>query len=191
LQFKQAHERLNLHPRTGRATIPASLLATLFAYAFLSNVALALVPHEPIVIGFGAVYGVWTTAFVATCGTVTAAWVDHRVFVPLITRVRDRALFATGAIGWLRRHFARAPFLVLTASSLLPLPAFPFKAMAFAERYPLVRYLAAVAAGRFPRYALLAWLGLLVHVPAWVLVALFALMLLPTVRVLWKPRRAS
>jgi membrane protein YqaA with SNARE-associated domain len=191
LQFEQAHAGLNLHPGPGGTTIPASLVATLFAYAFLSNVAMALVPHEPIVIGFGAAYGVWVTAAVATGGTVAAAWVDHRVFVPLITRVRHHALFASGAVGWMRRHFSRAPFLVLTASSLLPVPAFPFKAMAFAERYPLSRYLAAVALGRFPRYALLAGLGALVRVPAWVLALLFVLMLLPTVRVLWKRQRAN
>jgi uncharacterized membrane protein YdjX (TVP38/TMEM64 family) len=63
--------------------------------------------------------------------------------------------------------------------------------MAFAQRYPLWRYLAAVAAGRFPRYALLAWLGVLVSIPAWVLVALFALMLLPSARLLWKRQRGS
>jgi membrane protein YqaA with SNARE-associated domain len=167
------------------------LFATLFAYAFLSNVAMAIVPHEPVVIWFGGVTGVWVTAAVATLGTVGAAWVDHRVFVPLMTRVAHLPVFADGAVGWLRGRFARAPFLVLAVSALTPLPAFPFKAMAFAQRYPLWRYLAAVAAGRFPRYALLAWLGVLVSIPAWVLVALFALMLLPSARLLWKRQRGS
>jgi membrane protein YqaA with SNARE-associated domain len=167
------------------------LIATLFAYAFLSNVALAIVPHEPVVIAFGGAYGVWSTATVATLGTVTAAVVDHRVFVPLITRVRHTDLLTRGVVGWLRRTFARTPFLALTVSGFMPVPAFPFKAMAFAERYPLARYLAAVALGRFPRYVLLAWLGVLVEVPTWMLVALFGLMALPSVRLLWKRRPVS
>ena len=150
---------------------------------------MAIVPHEPVVIGFGAAYGVWSTATVATAGTITAAWIDHRVFVPLITKVRNKRFFAAGAVGRLRRHFAQAPFLVLAVSGVLPIPAFPFKALAFAEHYPLGRYLAAVAAGRFPRYLLLAWLGTLVKVPVWALIGLFGLMSLPSLRLLWKRPR--
>src|SRR3989442_2741467 len=63
---------------------------TLFAYAFISNVALAVVPHEPVVIWYGARLGVWPTALVATAGTVAAALVDHRLFVPLIGRLAQR-----------------------------------------------------------------------------------------------------
>jgi membrane protein YqaA with SNARE-associated domain len=149
------------------------------------------VPHEPLVIGFGAAYGVWPTASVATAGTLAAAWVDHRIFVPLLTRVRDTPFFASGAVGWLRDRFSAAPFLVLVVSGVLPLPFFPFKALAFAQRYPLGRYLGAVALGRFPRYALLAGLGVLVRVPVWVLIALFAVLSLPSVSLLWKRRRAN
>ncbi len=72
-------------------------------------------------------------------------------------------------------------------SGLTPLPAFPFKAVAFAERYPLGRYLAAVAAGRFPRYVLLAWLGLVMNLPNWVFVVLVLVMLLPSLGTcIWK-----
>jgi len=175
--------------REGR--IPVSLAAALFAYAFVSNIALAIVPHEPVVLWYGARYGVWLTALVATAGTLAAAWVDYRVFVPLIRRVEQTPFFAEGTVGWLRARFARAPFAVLAVSGITPLPFFPFKAMAFAERYPLGRYLAAVAAGRFPRYLLLAWLGIVIRIPTWLLVALFAVMLLPTLRLAWKRHSAK
>ncbi len=171
---------------SGRATIPLPLVATLFAYAFLSNVAMAVVPHEPVVIGFGAAYGVWNTAVIATLGTVAAAWVDHRVFGPLIERVQHKRFFAQGSVGWLRARFGKAPFAVLAVSGITPLPFFPFKAMAFADGYPRGRYLAAVAVGRFPRYVLLAWLGLVIKVPTWMLIVLFGLMLLPSLRLIWK-----
>lgn len=171
--------------------MPPAAVAALFAYAFISNVAMAVLPHEPVVIWYGGEYGVWWTALVATAGTVAAAWIDHRAFTPLLARIADRPLFAAGVVGWLRRHFARAPFAILTASAVTPLPAFPFKAIAFAQRYPLDRYLAAVALGRFPRHLLLAWLGLVITIPTWVLLALFGAMLLPSLRMLWKRRHAK
>ncbi len=108
----------------------------------------------------------------------------------MIRRVAQQPVMMGGIIGWLRRRFAQAPFLVLTASGLAPLPAFQFKAMAFAEHYPLGRYLAATAAGRFPRYALLAALGVVIRLPTWVLIALFIFMLLPSVGTAWKRRSA-
>ncbi len=41
----------------------------LFAYAFVSNVALAIVPHEPVVIWYGVHLGVWPTALVSSIVT--------------------------------------------------------------------------------------------------------------------------
>ncbi|HET9707729.1 MAG TPA: hypothetical protein VFP39_05455 [Gemmatimonadales bacterium] len=160
----------------------ASLL--LFAYAFLSNVALAVVPHEPVVIWYGAHLGILPTAIVATAGTVAAAWTDHRLFATSIHRLTRRAAAAGAAPPFALRWFARAPFAVLTLSGLTPLPFFPFKLLAFAARYPRGRYIAAVAAGRLPRYALLAWLGTTVRLPIWALAAAGVLLLLPTVRMI-------
>ena len=164
--------------------IPA--LVALFAYAFVSNVALAVVPHEPVVIWYGARLGIWTTALVATAGAVAAAWVDHRLFVPLVQRLAARRGVSGGGLS---RLFGRAPFAILALSGLTPLPFFPFKTLAFRTRYPLGPYLAAVAAGRLPRYLLLAWLGLAVHVPAWLLASLFILLMIPSLGGLLWPRR--
>src|SRR5881296_644336 len=153
---------------------------TLFAYAFVSNVALAVLPHEPAVIWYGARLGVWPTALVATAGTVAAALVDHRIFVPLIRRAaarrRSRAAHpGPAARAWLRL-FARGPFATIALSGLTPLPFFPFKALAFTTGCPAGKYTVAVAARCVPRYALLAWLGAAVQVPVWMMVALFALL---------------
>ena len=164
----------------------------LFAYAFVSNVAMSVVPHEPVVIWYGAHWGIWATAVVATIGTVAASVVDHRVFVPLVSRVATQPVLAAGSVGKVRRLFHRAPFAVIVLSALTPLPAWPFKAVAFAERYPMGRYLAAVAAGRFPRYVLLAWLGFAISVPNWVLVAVVLVMLVPSLRAwIWNRQSAK
>ena len=162
----------------------------LFAYAFVSNVALAIVPHEPAVIWYAPRLGVWVTALVATAGTLTAAWVDHRLFVPLVERWAARRGSPTP--DRVARAFARSPFAILALSGLTPLPFFPFKALAFTVRYPLGSYLAAVGVGRLPRYLLLAWLGLAIPVPGWLLAALFVLLSVPSLGgLLWPRRRAN
>src|SRR5213082_3855251 len=94
-----------LRPRGERTRMQA---LTLFGYAFLSNVALAVLPHEPAVIWYGAQLGVWPTTLVATAGTVAAALVDHQVFVPLIRRLRDAS-----APSSLQHWFRRAPFAIV------------------------------------------------------------------------------
>jgi membrane protein YqaA with SNARE-associated domain len=168
------------------------MVAILFAYAFLSNVALAVVPHEPVVIWYGRQIGVWSTALVATAGTVGASWFDHRAFSRWIARLSDRSTYSPRWLGWVRTRFRRAPFAVIALSGLSPLPFFPFKALAFAERYPVAPYLGAVALGRLPRYLLLAWLGHIIRVPSWVFVAVALLLCLPTLkRLLWQRQSVS
>jgi membrane protein YqaA with SNARE-associated domain len=167
--------------------------AWLFGYAFLSNVALAVLPHEPVVIWYGARHGVWPTALVATAGTVLAALLDHRLLAPVIERAAARRAGIPDLKPGLgaslpERVFRRFPFAVITLSGLTPLPFFPFKALAFATGYPPGKYAAAVAARSLPRYALLAWLGASVRLPVWLYVALFTLLLVPSLRiVLWPP----
>jgi membrane protein YqaA with SNARE-associated domain len=167
------------------------VLIILFAYAFLSNVALAVVPHEPVVVWYGQESGVWPTALVATAGTLVASWVDYRAFGNLVSRLAQRTSATPLWIGTIRRMFGRAPFAVLAFSGLTPLPFFPFKALAFAESYPLGRYLAAVAIGRLPRYALLAWLGYSFRLPAWPFIAFTSLLFLPSLRRLIWPRPSA
>jgi membrane protein YqaA with SNARE-associated domain len=167
------------------------VLVILFVYAFLSNVALAVVPHEPVVVWYGQESGVWPTALVATAGTVLASWVDYQAFGNLVSRLAGKSSNTSRWITRLRTAFRRAPFAVLTLSGLTPLPFFPFKALAFADSYPLDRYLSAVAIGRLPRYALLAWLGYSFKLPAWPFIAFTSLLFLPALwRLIW-PRPSA
>src|ERR1043165_9221096 len=158
----------------------------LFGYAFLSNVALAVVPHEPAVIWFGPRLGVVTTALIATAGTAAAAWTDHRLFAARISRLtRYSAAVSTPPVAL--RWVVRGPVAVIALSGITPLPFFPFKVLAFAARYPRERYVAAVAAGRLPRYLLLAWLGMTVRLPPWARAAAGVLLSFPTLRLLRCP----
>ena len=174
---------------------PATPAAVLFAYAFLSNIALAVVPHEPAIIWYGPRLGIWTTTLIATAGTLLAALIDHRLLAPLIGRLAQRRVGSRsggqGGSTWPERLFRRYPVATIALSGLTPLPFFPFKALAFATGCPAGRYTVAVAARCVPRYALLAWLGAAVQVPVWVMVVLFALLMIPSLRLVWWPRAAS
>jgi membrane protein YqaA with SNARE-associated domain len=168
------------------------VIVGLFVYAFVSNVALALVPHEPVVVWYGPRLGIWLTALVATAGTVAASWADHHLFVPLVTRALRGPGWPARLHRWIGTTFGRAPFAIIALSGVTPLPFAPFKAAAFAARYPLGPYLGAVAAGRFPRYVLLAWLGTALTIPAPVLAGAFLVFLLPTLGAwLWHRINAS
>jgi len=92
---------------------------------------------------------------------------------------------------WPERLFRRFPFATIALSGLTPLPFFPFKTLAFATGCPAGKYTAAVATRCLPRYALLAWLGAAVQVPVWVMVALFTLLMVPSLRMVGWPRAAS
>jgi membrane protein YqaA with SNARE-associated domain len=162
----------------------------LFGYGFLSNVALSILPHEPAVIWYGTRLGVWPTVFIATGGTMLAALADHRLFVPLLERLNARRR-APAPAAFTERVFRRWPFLILALSGLTPLPFFPFKVLALTTSYPLGRYVSAVAARCLPRYALLAWLGTAVRLPTGLFVALFALLLIPSLRWIPWPTRAA
>lgn len=142
------------------------LLAGLFSGAFITNVAVAVLPHEPLVIWYGDRIGVLPTAVIATAGTLFACYVDRLLFYEAITRRRLGS--SAGPLGTMVRGFERAPFSVLALSGLTPLPFWPFKVLAFASGYPTSRYLTAIALGRLPRYALLAWLGVALPFPSWV-----------------------
>src|SRR2546429_4005959 len=111
--------------------LPATPTALLFAYAFLSNIALAVVPHEPAIIWYGPRLGVWTTTLVGTAGTGVAAVADHRLFAPLIGRLGQRRLESSplsatrrggqGGRTWPERLFRRFPVATIALSGLTPL----------------------------------------------------------------------
>lgn len=172
-------------------TVPLAAAAALFGYTFLATVALAVVPHEPAVILAGRDFGIWWPALIATAATVVAAVVDFYAFGPLLRRFSHKPLLREGVVGWMRDHFEKAPFTILAVSGVTPLPAWPFKALAFVEHYPLPRYVLATAVGRFPRYVILAWVGEVVQIPTWVLVALFVALILPSLRTAWKQRSGN
>ena len=102
----------------------------------------------------------------------------------------DMGLFETlrrkRLVARLLELFATAPFWALVAAAFIPIPFFPFRLLVVMEGYPVWKYLLAVAVARGPRYLIVAAVGHMVHIPGWVLVGLFlvllGLILVPLVR---------
>jgi uncharacterized membrane protein YdjX (TVP38/TMEM64 family) len=95
------------------------------------------------------------------------------VFVPVmnlkgLTGYKEKAWYQKAA-----RLFMKYPFAVIVVAGFTPIPFFPFKFLSFSLRYPLARYLIALLVGRFPRYVLLAWIGHVIQIPTWLLIAVF------------------
>lgn len=142
-------------------------------YAIPANSAISVFPHEPVVIWYGSVGNIWLTAAAASAGTLVAGFLDHSVFVPVMNL---KGLTGYKEKGWYRKAaglFSKYPFAVIVVAGFTPIPFFPFKFLSFSLHYPLSRYLSALLIGRFPRYVLLAWVGHVINIPTWLLVAIF------------------
>lgn len=143
----------------------------LFLYSIPANTAISVFPHEPVLIYYGKFANLWISAAAATGGTLVAGYLDHRVFVPVLNY---KKLISYKESRFYRKAtdiFMRYPFLTLMVTGFTPIPFFPFKFLCFSINYPLHRYLAALAASRFPRYALLAWIGAVFGIPNWILIS--------------------
>ncbi len=142
----------------------------LFFYSIPSNTAISVFPHEPVLIYYGKFADLWLTAAAATGGTMVAGWLDHRVFVPVLNYSKLVSYKKNRFYQKSTDLFMRYPFTTLVVTGLTPIPFWPFKFLCFSIHYPLWRYLAALAAGRFPRYVLLAWIGAEFGIPNWILI---------------------
>lgn len=147
-------------------------LGTLFLYSIPSNTAISVMPHEPMLLIYGSRANLWLATLAATGGTLVAGWLDHRIFVPTLNVDRISAYKRNRLYRRAMHLFGRTPFGVLVLAGLTPVPFFPFKLLAFSGGYPLGRYLGALALGRFPRYAVLVWVGSAVYIPSWILIGL-------------------
>lgn len=72
--------------------------------------------------------------------------------------------------------FGRAPFLSLFFAALTPVPFILFKLFAIAAGYSHGRYLLALTVARIPRFYALAWFGMEIPIPDWLLALAMAVL---------------
>jgi len=149
-----------------------------FIYSIPSNLAISLFPHEPVLIYLGATYNPIVLACILMIGTWIAGLLDCYVFVPLFTHKAMDRVKATSGYQTAVRWFGYQPFLTLVVAGFSPIPFFIFKFIAFATKYPMPKYLAALLVGRLPRYYLLALIGAVFDIPNSLVIAAFIIMLL-------------
>ncbi len=144
-----------------------SELAVLFSITLFANGPYgALIPaaQEPILMVFARLYPAVVVAAVATVSATAIEYVNYRLFE---AAVHSRVL--TGArqsrqmqrvVGW----FDAQPFLTVAFCALTPIPFVLARIVAAAARYDAVRFLAANALGRFPRFWAYGALGILIPI---------------------------
>jgi len=148
-------------------------LLVLFVYSIPSNSAISLFPHEPVLVHYGTAHSPWLLALITSGATLCAAYLDYRVFVPILNLESLAGFKESRIYRTTIRYFWKLPFWIIVIAGFTPVPFVMVKALVFSSRYPLGRYLWAVLVGRFPRYYLLALMGHIYHVPSCVLIAIF------------------
>jgi membrane protein YqaA with SNARE-associated domain len=114
-------------------------------------------------------YPAWLLALVGTLGASLAEAVNYRLVHRAAEVPKLAALTTRRAVRWSVGAFLRAPFWTTVIVIFSPIPDSAVRILAPLGGYPLPRFLAAVALGRFPRLLLIAGFGVLVPIPAWLL----------------------
>lgn len=141
---------------------------------------LAVVVHGPLspflptafeatLLYYGRFYPALVLAVVGTAGASLAEGINYYLVDWAAELPKLAALKKRSAVRWSIQAFLRAPFWTTVIVIFSPIPDSAVRILAPLGRYPLPRFLAAVALGRFPRLLLIAGFGMLVPVPAWLL----------------------
>ena len=139
----------------------------------------------------------WSTALlvglVGAAGSTMANLNDYHLFALLLRHRRLAALRDTRLGRRSLEWFARAPFTLLVASNILPVPVDVVRVLAVTGRYGRRRFAAANFIGRFIRYTVLAGLAYAAHVGAVTatLVMLGLTVALAAARLLYPPVKAA
>ena len=163
-------------------------LVKLAAYTVVSNVYIAVLPHEPVLIFYAKAIGPFWAMVGATAGALVSGVIDHETLTRVLNIKRVRGLYENRRIYKASaRWYAKRPFWTIVVAALTPIPFYPVKFIALSESYPARRYLLALIVGRAPRFYVYAWLGDAFAIPDWLIIGAFLAMVAPAVVVkLWQ-----
>jgi ribonucleoside-triphosphate reductase len=167
-------------------------LLWLFFYSIPANTAISVFPHEPVIVYTGQYFHPMVVAMVALAGNLAAGYVDYHFFTPVLRMKFSAGYRKTKSYQRAIRWFDMAPFWAVVIFALTPLPFYLVKFLVFSTGYSMSRYMLAIAVGRLPRFYVLALLGVVLHIPVWLMVAIFSLIfavyILFIVRGFWRKR---
>jgi membrane protein YqaA with SNARE-associated domain len=135
-------------------------------YAIPAHMLISVLANEPMLLAAAKTSPPILVAIAGTAGCMVALVLDYALIGWLVNHhlIRGEIEDSRG-FHRAQRFFGRAPFLLIAGSALLPVPFYPAKILAIARNYSLVRCMAAVAAGRLPRFYLFALGGQKVQAP--------------------------
>lgn len=143
----------------------------LMTVVFLSG----FIPPSPPTLFFAQSHSAppWLIALAASMAAAVGAVFDHhfvrRAFrIAAFERARKHRLFE-----YFERWAKVAPFLTTTTFAAVPLPFFLVRVLMPLSGYPIRRYVAAVALGRYPRIFVIATIGKNIEIPDEILIGVF------------------
>lgn len=162
---------------TSKSIQESKSLWVLFFYSFPSEFLIATVPHEPMLLYFGKFYNPLTVALVAIPSTLLTEMLNYSCFkyvtdLKFFVKLREK-----NAVKKTIQFFNKAPFLTLWVAGITPIPFYPLRFLVVIARYPVIKYIVAVFLSRFPRFIILAYIGLKLQFPDYMLILLFAVLI--------------
>ena len=131
-----------------------------FLYAIPAHLLISVLANEPALFAAAKTTSPVVVAIAGTAGCLVAIALDYALIGWFVNhRLVKTEMDDTKVYRVAQRFFGRAPFLLILASALLPVPFYPVKILAIARDYPLARATLAIVLGRLPRFYLLARLG--------------------------------
>jgi membrane protein YqaA with SNARE-associated domain len=152
-------------------------LWVLFFYSFPSQFLVAVVPHEPVFLYFSKFYAPLHVTLVAIVGVLLTEILNYNVFGFFADFKASRKFFDHKIVARLVGLFKKYPFLALWIAGLTPVPFYPLRFLVVIARYPMWKYLLAVALSRTPRFFLLALLGYTLKISNTLLVIFFVVVI--------------
>lgn len=149
-------------------------------------------PTPPYVVAMGSTFHPGWVALLGATGNVIAAFSEYFLITWLFSKGEIRARVENNKIFRRLEHFFnKAAFICLVITGFTPIPFEPFRLAAIISRYSLVLYLLAVFIGRFPRYYLIAKIGHVFQIPAYLLVILVVVMVGISVISIWAGKKSG
>ncbi len=145
----------------------ASELGVLFSLTLLVNGPYgAILPaaQEPIVMVFARLYPATVVAAVATISATAVEYVNYRLFDAAVHSRLLSSARRSRQMQQVVKWFEIRPFLTVAFCALTPIPFVLARIVAVAAGYPVERFLAANASGRFPRFWAYGAVGALIPV---------------------------
>ena len=150
-------------------------LMLLFFYSFFSNAPISwvapLMPQEPALLMYGAIYAPWLVAMTAGIATFNIELINYQILVPICNLEKLKAYRKKRFYIILERYFNLVPFLVIVFVGFTPVPHLPFRLLSVLTGYNIVKYAFASFLGRTSFYYIMALTGTFLHLPYWVYIA--------------------